>query len=69
MHLRQSEAFSMFNYHDRRVRHVDADFDDSGRDERVEVAALELLHDNLFFVRWKPAMQKTKSQAMQRAMP
>ncbi len=28
--LRQPEALGMFDHHDRRIRHVDADFDDGG---------------------------------------
>ena len=33
MQLRQPEALGVFDHHDRRVRHVDADLDDGGGDE------------------------------------
>ena len=37
--LREAEPLGVLDDHDRRVRHVDADFDDRRRDEHVDVAA------------------------------
>ena len=44
MKLRQAEAFGMLDHHDRRFRHIDADFDHGGGDEDLRLARLELRH-------------------------
>ena len=38
MQLRQAEALGVLDDHHRRIRHVDADLHDRGRDENLELA-------------------------------
>ena len=59
--LGESEALGVFDDHDRRVRDVDADFDDRRRDEDVELPAREGVHDPIFVVRLHPAVQERDS--------
>src|SRR5271169_3860732 len=47
--LREAKAFGVLDDHDRGVRNVDADFDDCGGHENVDLIAAEFLHD-LFFL-------------------
>ncbi len=42
--LGEAEALGMFDHHDGRVRHVDADLHDGGRDENARAAILEGEH-------------------------
>jgi hypothetical protein len=42
--LREAEALGVLDHHDRRVGHVDADFDHGGRDEDLRSPLLERLH-------------------------
>ncbi len=49
MELREAEALGMIDDHEGGVGDVDADLDDSGRDEDVKIAARELAHGDLFF--------------------
>ena len=44
MQLREAETLGVLDHHDRRLRHVDADLDDGGRDQHLGLAALEALH-------------------------
>ena len=39
--LRKPHALGVLDHHQRRVRHVDADFDHRGRDQQLDLAALE----------------------------
>ena len=48
---REAVAVRVQHDHDRRVRDVDADFDDGGGDEHVGLAALETPHDRILFAR------------------
>lgn len=43
--LRQPEALGMLDDHQRRVRHVDSDFDDRGGDQQVDLALAKRAHD------------------------
>ncbi len=44
MELGETEALGVFDDHDGRLRNVDADFDDGGRNENFRVPALKPLH-------------------------
>ncbi len=59
--LREPEALGVLDDHDRRVRHVDADFDDGRRDEDVELPARKGLHDPVLVVRLHAAVQERDS--------
>ena len=48
--LGQAEAFGMLDDHDRRVRNVDADFDDGRGDEDARVARLERGHGRILLL-------------------
>ena len=49
--LRQAEALRMFDHHQRRIRHVDADLDHRRRDQHMHFAARERIHHRLLFRR------------------
>ena len=65
MQLRQAEAFRMFNHHQGRIRHVDADFNDGRRHQHMDVAAAERIHDRLLFSRLQAAMHEADLQVRQ----
>ena len=46
--------------------HVDADFDDRGRDQQLDLAALESLHHRGFFRALQPAVHETDLQLRKR---
>ena len=48
MKLGQAEAFGAVDEHDRRVRDVDANFDDTRRDQELYLPFLEGFHDGFF---------------------
>ena len=48
--LGEAEAIGVFDDHDGGVGYVDANFDDGGGDEDVELAALEAGHGDFFVV-------------------
>ena len=56
--LRQPEPLGVFDDHDRRVRHVDADLYDGGRDQDVELAAREGVHHAILVVGFHAAVQQ-----------
>ena len=56
--LREAEALRVLDHHDRRVGHVDADFDDGGRDQHVHVPGDERRHRRRLLVRLHPAVQQ-----------
>ena len=60
MELREPEAVGVLDDHHGRVRHVDADFDDGRRDERVEIAPPELVHHGLLLLRRELPVQQTE---------
>ena len=49
--LGEAEALGVFNQHERGVRHVDADLDDGGGDEHVDLMRGESAHDGVLFLR------------------
>ena len=48
MQLREAEALGMLDHHDGRFRHVDADLDYGGGDEKPCLARGEALHGRIF---------------------
>ena len=48
MQLRKTEAFGLFDHHQRGVGHIDPDFDHRGRDQQFCVSARETLHRRIF---------------------
>ena len=60
--LRESKPFCILDNHDRRVRNVNADFNDSCCDQNIELLRFELAHQFVLFLRWQPAMQQAKPE-------
>ena len=48
--LGQAEALGIFNEHDGRIRHIHADFHDSGGYEHIRVPAEEFFHHIIFLL-------------------
>ena len=61
--LGEAEALGVVDDHDGGVGDVDADLDDGGGDEHVDVAALEAGHGDLFFVGGEAAVEQAEAQA------
>ena len=60
MKLREAKTFGMFDDHQRRVRHVDADLDDGSRNQDIQLTRdNELLHDRSFVGGFHLAVQQT----------
>ena len=51
MKLGEAEALGVFDEHERGIRHVDADFDDGGGDEHVDLVRGKGAHDGILFLR------------------
>ena len=66
MELRESETLGMLDEHDARVRDVDADFDDGGRDEDVDGVVTERAHRGVAFVRLQAAVHQPDPQLRKR---
>ncbi len=49
MQLRKAKALGVLNDHDRGIGNVDADFDDGGGHENLDLIAAKFLHDVFFF--------------------
>ena len=49
--LRKPEAVGAFYQHDRGVGNIDAHLDDRRRDQDIQLAGAEVLHDRVFFRR------------------
>ena len=49
MKLRKAKTLGVFDDHQRSVWNIDADLDDGGRDENVELAGDKFFHDLFFF--------------------
>ena len=64
--LRDPEAVGVEHDHDGRVRHVDADLDDGGGHEHVEVAVAEAAHDRLLLGRRQAPVQQADAQPGER---
>ena len=58
MQLRQTKSFGVFDHHDCRFRHIDANFNDRRRDKDLRVAALERLHGGVLFGALHAAMNQ-----------
>ena len=49
MQLRQSKALGVFDDHDVGIGHIDADLDDGGGDQNLQLIAAKILHHRHFF--------------------
>ena len=67
MQLRQTETFRIFDDHQARVRHIDADFDDGCRDQQRCFARCEIFHRALFLVRLQAPVHEIDAMIRQRA--
>ena len=65
MQLREPETLCVLDHHQRRVGHVDADFDHGRGDEHVELPLFEALHDVGFRCRRQLSMQQADTQVGQ----
>ena len=61
MHLREPEAFRVFNDHDRSVGDIHAHLDDRGGNQNVQLAGLELAHDFVFFIGVHASVQQARA--------
>jgi len=61
--LGEAEAVGVVDDHDGGVGDVDADLDDGGGDEDVDVAAMETGHGDLFVVRGEAAVEDAEAEA------
>ena len=64
--LREAHALGVLDDHERRVRHVDADFDDGGRDQQPDLAVLERAHAALLLLRRHAAVHEADAHLRQR---
>src|SRR5690606_1187833 len=62
MELSETEPIGPLDQHDGRVRHVDADLDDGGRDENVELVIAEETHHVVLLRRTHPSVQETNPE-------
>ena len=62
---RQAEPLGVLNDHDRGVGHIDADLDDGGRDQHIQLSCLEFLHDLVLFLGLELAVQQADAAAGQ----
>ena len=62
MELRKAEAVGAFDHHHRRVRDIDADFDDGGRNEDVGFAVAEAAHHFVLLLRRHAPVQQLEPQ-------
>ena len=60
--LRQAEALGMLDDHHGGVGHIDANFHDGGGNEDLHFIFVEALHDLVFFIAGKPAVQEPELQ-------
>ena len=67
--LGETESLGVFNQHNSRIWHIDADLEHSRADQRVGVAAAKPIHDLLFLRRRNPAMKQLASERMQTFTP
>jgi len=63
MKLGQTEALGMFDDYDGGIWDVDADFDDGGGDEDIDLAAFEAGHGDFFVVGGHAAVEQTEFEA------
>src|SRR5258708_23304027 len=62
MKLREAEAFGALDHHQRGIRHVDADLDHRGADEKLDLSGNEALHHRGLFRGRQAAMQQSDLQ-------
>ena len=67
MDLGEAEALGVFDDHDGGVGDVDADLDDGGCDQDVDLAALEAGHGDFLLVGAEAAVEQAEAQAAERA--
>ena len=58
MQLREAEALGVLDHHDGGLRHVDADFDHRGGDQKLRLAGREARHGGVFFGALHAAMHQ-----------
>ena len=63
--LGKPKAVCPLDQHDRGIRHVHTDFNNSGRDENIVFLIAELFHHFIFFGGLHASMQKTQFQTME----
>ncbi len=68
MQLRKAQALGILDHHQRGARHVDADFDDGGGHQQLQLALFEGVHDGGLFRRLLPAMHEADAQRRQRGL-
>ncbi len=66
MQLRQPEPLGVLDHHQRRIRDIDADFDDGGRYQQMDVAPHERVHHFLLFLLFQAAVHQSDVQSGQR---
>src|SRR4030042_1330294 len=59
MQLGKTKSFCMLHHHDRGIRDVDPNFDDSRSHQDLNLPFLKLHHDGLFLLTFHPAMEKS----------
>ena len=65
MQLRQAQALRILDDNQRGIGHIHPHFNYGGRDQKVELAVLELFHDRCFFGRLEATMNKPHLQIWQ----
>ena len=63
MQLRQPETLRVLDHHHRRLGDVDADLDNGGRDQEIELAGAERRHDGILFAALHASMQQADAIA------
>ena len=67
--LRKSKSFGIFDQQDGAVRYVNANFNDCGADQQLNVPILKCLHDGFLFFRCQFAVQQTNPIGSKGTLP
>jgi len=67
VHLREAEALCVVDDHDGGVGDIDADLDDGGGDQDIDLSAMEAGHGYFLFVGAEAAVEKTEAETGERA--
>ena len=67
--LADAEPVGIDHHHHRRIRHVDADLDDGGTHQDIDLARPECGHHRVLLIGRKPAVHEPEPQPGQRAAP
>ena len=59
--LTDAEPVGVHHHHHRRVRHVDADFDNGGAHQDIDLARAEFRHHGVLLVAGQPAVHQAKA--------